>query len=779
MTERQRLYALQVNQLYNRLHVGIIATLLNALILVFILRELIPLSVLTLWFSALFFISFLRCLLYYQYKRSSQAPADVVRWEMWFLAGLAFSGICWGSAGIFLFPIESVTHQMFIAFVLGGMAAGTAGTYSVRIITFPAFSLPTLLPIIIRFFLIADDIHFAMGAMVLLFGILMYLNAKRINSVTISSLKLQFENKDLVKHLSVEKVRVEKLNEDYLFEINERKQAEDALKKAHNELERRVKERTAELSNTNERLKQEIETRKGKEQALRESEEKYRELIDNTPDLFYRTDMEGRITFISPSVQKLSGYTMNEAIGMMMAKEVYAYSEEREIFLAKLLKDGYVKNFEAKLKRKDGTIWWASTNAHCLKDKAGNIQGVEGITRDVTDVKRTEEKLRETQERLFRSKKMESLGLLAGGVAHDLNNVLSGIVSYPELLLLDLPEDSKLRKPIETIQESGYRAKAIVQDLLTVARGVATTKEVLNINNLVSDYLNSPEYKKLKQYYPTVTIKTIIDSDLFNIRGSVIHIRKILMNLVSNALEAVEGSGTVTISTINRYVDRPLRGYDNVRIGEYAVLTVSDDGTGITSYDLERIFEPFYTKRVMGKSGTGLGLAIVWNVVQDHKGYIDVKSDENGTTFELYFPITRNEISDEDFFIPIENYKGNGETILVIDDEESQREISCNILDGLGYKTKTASSGEEAVEYLKENRVDLVLLDMIMDPGINGRETYERIIEIHPNQKAIIVSGFVETDEVIKTQTLGAGQHIDKPFTLEKIGFAIKKELEK
>jgi signal transduction histidine kinase len=414
-----------------------------------------------------------------------------------------------------------------------------------------------------------------------------------------------------------------------------------------------------------------------------------------------------------------------------------------------------------------------------MRDEQGRIIGTLSAGEDITDRKRTEEALRESEEKLARSKKMESLGLLAGGIAHDLNNVLSGIVSYPELLLLDLPEDSKLRKPIETMHESGQRAAAIVQDLLTLARGVATTKEPLNLNDLVCDYLNFPEFKKLEQFHPTVTVKTNLDNDLFNVSGSHVHIRKVVMNLVSNASEAVAGSGNVTISTANRYVDRPLRGYDDINIGEYAVLSVSDDGSGISSDDLERIFEPFYSKKAMGRSGTGLGLTVVWNVVQDHKGYIDLKSDENGTTFELYFPVTREEISDKDVSISIKDYKGNGETILVVDDVESQREISCKMLDTLGYKTKAISNGEETVEYLKKHSVDLILLDMIMDPGINGRETYERTIKIHPNQKAIIVSGFAETEEVKETQKLGAGKFIKKPLTLEKIGLAIKEELGK
>jgi len=382
-------------------------------------------------------------------------------------------------------------------------------------------------------------------------------------------------------------------------------------------------------------------------------------------------------------------------------------------------------------------------------------------------------------EQMLRSQKLESLGLLAGGVAHDLNNVLSGIVSYPELLLLELPQDSKYRKAIETIQESGNRAAAIVQDLLTITRGVATTKKPLNLNELVKAYLDSPEFKKLKSFHPTVAVRTNLDTDLFNISGSLIHIRKTIMNLVSNASEAIKGGGNVTISTKNRYIDRPLKGYDDVKTGEYAILSVSDDGPGIASDDLKKIFEPFYTKKKMGKSGTGLGLSVVWNVVQDHDGYIDVKSDENGTTFDLYFPLTRDEISEKALPLSLEDLKGRGEAILVVDDVESQRDISCKMLDTLGYKTVAVGSGEEAVEYLKTNTADLILLDMIMDPGMNGCETYKRIIAMHPDQRAVIVSGFAESDDVKEAQKLGAGRYIKKPVTLEKLGLAVKGELEK
>lgn len=399
------------------------------------------------------------------------------------------------------------------------------------------------------------------------------------------------------------------------------------------------------------------------------------------------------------------------------------------------------------------------------------------VNRMLKERERTESSLRDSELKVENLKKMESLGMLAGGVAHDLNNVLSGIVSYPDLLLSDLPKDSPLEKPLITIKKSGIKATKIVQDLLTIARGVASDKRVLNLNEIIKQYMHSPELSRLRDLYGQLTISTDLEVELLNISCSEVHMSKVIMNLVSNAVEAAGDSGEVKIKTINRYLEKSFKGYEVISTGEYVILSVSDNGPGIRPEDIEKIFEPFYTKKTMGRSGTGLGLAIIWNVIQDHKAYIDVISDNKGTTFEVYFPVSRDDILSDQKLPSLVELKGQGETVLVIDDLESQQEISSGILEKLNYTAVCVGSGKEAVEYLKHEKADILLLDMIMHPGISGYETYKRIIKDNPHQKAIIMSGYVQTEDVEKTKALGAGQFLLKPVTLETLAMAIKTEL--
>ncbi|MBU0945203.1 MAG: transporter substrate-binding domain-containing protein [Proteobacteria bacterium] len=381
------------------------------------------------------------------------------------------------------------------------------------------------------------------------------------------------------------------------------------------------------------------------------------------------------------------------------------------------------------------------------------------------------------QDKLHRSMKMEMIGVMAGGVAHDLNNILSGIVSYPELLLMKVPADSDLRKPLQAIHDSGKRAADVVADLLTVARGVAAARQNANLNTLIQAYLDSPEYGQIHSRHQEVECVVDLDSELLDISCSPVHVNKCLMNLIVNAIEAVGEVGHVWITTSNCYLDQPLEKNQLLERGEYVLISIADDGPGIGEEDLKHIFEPFYSKKVMGKSGTGLGLTVVWNSVQDHGGTIVVERANGKTVFTLYFPATRSKTRGKTELLDIAELQGNGEKILVVDDEAQQRDIAEKLLTHLGYQVNCVESGERAVEYVRVNQPDLIVLDMIMEPGMNGRRTYEEIRKLRPGQKAIVASGFSENEEVKKVQLLGARTFVKKPYTLRQIGLSVQETL--
>ncbi len=409
----------------------------------------------------------------------------------------------------------------------------------------------------------------------------------------------------------------------------------------------------------------------------------------------------------------------------------------------------------------------------CPLDPEDRAKGHIVAVNDVSEYRRLEAQVQRMQ-------KMEAIGGLAGGVAHDLNNILSGLVSYPELLLMQMSPDNPLRNPILTIQKSGEKAAAIVQDLLTLARRGVPTSDVLNINEIILQYLKSPEYRSLQLSHPQVEAACSLSDDLPRILGSAVHLSKAVMNLVVNAAEAMPEGGIIRISTEHRHIQETIKGFEDVMPGRYIVLRISDNGIGICSEDIKKIFEPFYTKKKMGRSGSGLGMAVVWSTVKDLKGYIDVESAEGkGSVFTLYLPetIQKNPSKRPDF--SAEEYRGRGESVLVVDDVREQREILCEMLTQMGYAPVSVAGGEEAVEYLKNNRADLVILDMIMDPGMDGLDTYRKIIERNPYQKAIIASGFSETDRIREMLRLGAVDYLKKPFLLKQLGTAVNKAFQK
>ena len=509
---------------------------------------------------------------------------------------------------------------------------------------------------------------------------------------------------------------------------------------------------------------------------LRQSEKKYRNLFHNALVGLFRTQPNhSSYKECNDAMAHMFGYANeHDFLTFFPSREAFIHPEDHQRLLEHVRSQGKVENLDVAIRKKDGAtgLYRFSTVYY------PEVGSIEGVVVDITEIQIAHAENLELQKKLECSKKMEALGLLAGGVAHDLNNILAGIINYPELLLMKLPANSELTKPLTAIWESGKRAAMIVADMLTIARNAVSTKELHNLHKIINEYLDSPECRQLNRIYPYIDIVTDFQASAPVILCSSVHIKKCLMNLVTNGMEAIVGPGNITITTSNT----PARSGDElstVADGEMdtLVLSVRDTGIGVSDEDVGSLFEPFYTKKKLGRSGTGLGLTIVWNTMVDHSGWVEVDNEGEGTCFKLCFPAA--EVF-EDTFSPQTQLAigaGNGESVLVVDDELALRDIASRVLTAMGYSVHTVASGEMAVDYLSRNRTDLVLLDMLMEPGINGLQTYEEIIKLHPGQKAIIVSGFSESKDVHAALQLGVGSFIKKPYSLEQLSQRVKTEL--
>jgi PAS domain S-box-containing protein len=508
------------------------------------------------------------------------------------------------------------------------------------------------------------------------------------------------------------------------------------------------------------------------EKALKLSEERYRELVETINEVAYSLDSRGRITYLSPRFHAWTGYTTDDVKGKRLID--FIHSEDitlRKHGLDELFK-GRVDKSTYRLQCEDGEYRWVQNSSRPILSD-GRVIGANGILTDITDQINAQEERVALETRLARAEKMEAIGTLAGAVAHDLNNVLSGIVSYPQLLLLETPGGSRTADILQTIKSSGEKAAAIVEDLLTLARRGVTISEQVNLNKVITDYLDSPEHLKLKDAFPKARIDFHQTPEPCLIMGSPLHLSKAIMNLMANALESLPAEGGhVILSTEIKQTPQ----VSTVQSGDASpktrvVVKIKDTGKGIAPEDQERIFEPFFTRKVMGRSGTGLGMAVVWGAVQDHNGHIELKSRlGEGTSFTISFPMVSDEESPEKQPRERNLHLGRGESILIVDDEPYQRKIASEILIRMGYTVHSVSSGESAVEFLGNQTVDLVILDMIMEGGMDGLDTYSEIKKTHPHQKVIIASGYSTSERIREALQCGVLGWVKKPYLMEEIG---------
>ncbi|MEE9443312.1 MAG: PAS domain S-box protein [candidate division Zixibacteria bacterium] len=508
-----------------------------------------------------------------------------------------------------------------------------------------------------------------------------------------------------------------------------------------------------------------ITERKRTEDALRESEKKFKRITERIYDVIVAADLKGNILYVSPSIIRVFGYQPEELIG----KKITAFAPKAEIphiietlQLIAVGKD--VEGYHSEFIKKNSSIASVELNAVPIIE-GGEIVGAQAIIRDITETKR----LRELESRAAR---LEMAGTIAGQVAHDFNNLLAPIMAYPEFIRDELSHDHKAHAYLDAIENAANKIADINQDLLTMGRRGHYSQEVLDLNRIVLQAAQEMESRTR-----TVAIKMNLCKDLMKIKGGNAQIHRMLINLLVNAQDAMQDIGQITIKTEDYYANNTSVAFGRVPKGEYVKLTITDNGCGIPDKIIQKILDPFFTTKTTDKKqGSGLGLSVVDAVMKDHNGYLDLSSKVgHGTSFYLYFPATKEDTGEDD-----SKHLGSGtETVLIADDDDIQREVTSRLLTKIEYKVSSVESGEKAIEFLLKNPQDLLILDMVMPGGIDGAETYRRILEISPGQQAIILSGFSESDRVFEAQRLGAGAFVRKPVTKSVIAAAVRAELDR
>jgi len=438
---------------------------------------------------------------------------------------------------------------------------------------------------------------------------------------------------------------------------------------------------------------------------LRDSESRFHNLVNLLPEMVWEADDKGHIHYANEAAKNRFDISLFHDTAPCWFDLVASGQQQiarKNFHSAMTGHDEGLAEYSAR--DKNGRHFPVLIRCSALRRDNGDSSGASCIAIDITERRNLENELNQ-------ARKMNAIGMMAGGVAHDLNNILSGVVSYPELILMQLADDSPLRTPVEAIKQSGMQAAEVVSDLLTVARGITASKQPYDIADLVQEYMQSPDFCQLKRIYPNITFTTTLHPDTDKIICSAVHFKKCLMNLVANGAEAISGTGQVTITSGNARLAKPSLP-DTDRSAQscpelhpvkknYSFIQVKDTGKGLSETDTERIFEPFYTKKKMGRSGTGLGLTVVWNTMVDHNGWVDVENREGQTVFSLYFPSTTEKSPAQLQQPDWQSFKGNQQSVLIIDDEKLQINIASELLQTLGYNVHSVASGEDAVAYLQ------------------------------------------------------------------------------
>ncbi len=462
-----------------------------------------------------------------------------------------------------------------------------------------------------------------------------------------------------------------------------------------------------------------VTERKEAEEALRKSEERYHSLFEESKDAVFISTPAGRFIDINQAGIELFGYSSKvELLSADIERDFYVHLASRQELLKILDEQGYVKDYELLVKKKNGDILIVLETATAFYDEMGCVTSYRGMLRDITHQRKLEQQLMQAQ-------KMEAVGQLAGGIAHDFNNILTAIMGYAHLLRMNLGGDERLEANVDQILQSVDRAAQLTHDLLAYSRKQILNPKAINLNNIVTGV----EGMLSRLIGEDIEMRTVLTEKEIIVRADTGQMEQVLMNLVANARDAMPDGGKLLLSTDYVELDDDfIQAHGYGKPGAYALIVVSDTGIGMRQEEIDKIFEPFFTTKKVGK-GTGLGLAMVYGIIKQHDGYITVDSEpDKGTTFRIYMPAAQSEEETPDKPANEPPPEQGTETVLVAEDDEKVRTLSEIVLSQNGYKVILAHDGQDAINKFVANkeRIRLVILDMIM-PKKSGKEVYDEI----------------------------------------------------
>jgi len=760
------LHAQQVHVLYRNMPTGVFASAANAAILAAVEWAVVPHTPLAAWVLVLWCIAAARALLIFQYRRAVPPHWKSPDWYRWMLVSTTGAGVVWGSSIYFLAPEIPLPYELVHLFVLGGMTAGAISVLSVSLPLFLCYAIPVTVPALGHLLFSGRDFHGIMGVMGALFLIATVHSAWNFNRVLLSSMRLQLEKVSLVRSLTTRTEAVERLNQEITKEIHERRVIEEHLRTAQTQLEQRIAERTADLAQANARLQQEVREHRLTEGARLSSEKRFNYLTDNlNQGVWFARAQPPQVLYVNPAFERIWGLPAARFYdNPKLWRDCVHPDDQRmvtEVYDAELTgPSGRDVQLLYRIVRPDGKIRWIHDRMVIHRAESGDVDSLSGITEDITEARELEDQLRQAQ-------KMEAVGRLAGGVAHDFNNVMTVILGYSAVLLQELSQNSSARYFVQEIQRAGERCAALTGQLLAFSRKQMLHPVSLDLHRVIRDLMAL--LKSLIGEHVTIVLQ--LDPTPRWVKADAVQLEQVLLNLAVNARDAMPHGGTLTIDTSQVFPEEVWGPTHEARATRtYVRLRVHDTGTGIDPATKAKIFEPFFTTKPPGR-GTGLGLSTVYGIVHQSGGTISVESAVgHGTTMTIFLP----EVVPPHLAIPaaapIPDHKTATEIILLVEDEPSVRLLTQHILRTHGYTVHEAENGFQALDLIRRTslHVDLLITDLVM-PGMNGKELAMRLRSHFADLKVLYMSGYSDNPPVTGDESQGHTTFLQKPFSPEDL----------